>query len=171
MTTAPAEKPALLVIDMVQGNLDESRELPITPFAKAVIPVINHLSDAFRQQGWPVVFPTDAFHEDDFFFTGRMRPHSLSGTPDAEIADDLVHLPGDYWMPKPSMSAFFKTGLENWLAERNVTLCAVAGIATPCASANEALHRKTLSIYRKNPLYPLFRVMSSDALLTDVAPG
>ena len=191
MTVINTEKPALLVIDMVKSNFDEARKLPVTPFAKALIPAINRLSRFFRQQGWPVVFPTDAFHEDDFFFTGRMHPHSLAGTSGAEIVEDLNREPGDYWMPKPGMSAFFKTGLEKWLSERNITLCAIAGIATPfcvltsaldalshdfkavllencCAAAREDLHQKTLSIYRRNPLYPLFRVMTSNELLTDL---
>jgi len=191
MTAINSEKPALLVIDMVKGNFDETRKFPITPFAKAVIPAINQLSGSFRQRGWPVVFPTDAFHEDDFFFTGRMHPHSLAGTVDAQIVEDLDREPEDYWMPKPGMSAFFKTELEKWLSARDVTLCAIAGIATPfcvlasaldalshgfktvlledcCAAARDDLHRKTLSIYRRNPLYPLLRVMTSGEFLTDL---
>lgn len=186
------ETPALLVIDMVKDNFIEARNLPITPFAKAVVPTINRLAESFRQNRWPVVFPTDAFHENDFFFTGRMHPHSLAGTAGAEIFEDLVCKPEDYWMPKPSMSAFFKTGLENWLAGRGVTLCAVAGIATNfcvltsaldalchdfkavlledcCAAASEELHQKTLSVYRRNPLYPLFRVMTSESLMDELA--
>lgn len=194
MTSAERERPALLIIDMLKGNFDPALNLPITPHAKAVIPAINRLSVAFRRQGWPVVFPTDAFHEDDFFFTGRMRPHSLAGTPEADIVDDLLRDPKDYWMPKPSMSAFFKTGLEDWLADREITLCALAGIATHfcvlssaldalshdfkavlledcCASATDDLHSGTLSLYRRNPLYPLFRVMPSTDLLNDLSAG
>lgn len=185
-----SEKPALLIIDMVMDNFDEQRNLPITPLAKAIIPTINSVADTFRSMHWPVVFPTDAFHEDDFFFTGRMHPHSLAGTPGAEIVSDLNFQPSDYWMPKPGMSAFFKTGLENWLTERGVTLCAIAGIATNfcvltsamdalshnfktvlledcCAAATEDLHIKTISLYRKNPLYPLFRVMQSEEFLSE----
>ncbi|WP_155306597.1 cysteine hydrolase family protein [Desulfosarcina widdelii] len=189
MVQRKSEKPALLVIDMVKDNFDETRNLPITPLAKAVIPAINRMSDSFRQHNWPVVFPTDAFHEDDFFFTERMHPHSLAGTPGAEIVTDLTYLPTDYWMPKPGMSAFFKTELETWLSNRQITLCALAGIATNfcvltsamdalshnfkvviledcCAAATEVIHQKTLSLYRKPPLFPLLRVMPSTDFLS-----
>ncbi len=55
------EKPALIVIDMVKDNFDDSRKLPITPLARKTIAPLNHLSRRFREQGWPVVFSTDAF--------------------------------------------------------------------------------------------------------------
>ncbi len=178
------EIPALLIIDMVKDNFDEERHLPITALAKKIIEPINALSETFREQGWPVVFSTDAFHREDFIFTGRMHPHSLAGTRGAEIVDTLVREPKDYWLPKPRFSAFFGTGLEKWLHERGVTLCAVAGIATnfcvlttvmdalchnfkavlleDCSTAFSAqIHEQTLNLYRKNPLYPLFRVESS----------
>lgn len=96
----------------------------------------------------------------------------------------------DYWLPKPRFSAFFNTGLETWLHERKVTLCAVAGIATPFCVLSTALdalchdfkailledcsaassldqHQQTLGTYRRNPLYPLFRVMTSPELMED----
>ena len=185
------EKPALLIIDMVKDNFDDVRPLPITPFALALIPTINRLSNIFRENAWPVVFPTDAFHENDFYFTGRMHPHSLAGTTGAELVENLEKKPEDFWMPKPRMSAFFNTGLEKWLGKFQVTLCAIGGIATnfcvlssamdalshgfkvvlleDCAAASsEAIHRQTLSLYRRNPLFPLFRVMTSQDLLRDL---
>jgi len=179
------EKPALLIIDMVKDNLDPDHPLPITPFALRIIPRINRLIGMFRKQGWPVVFSTDAFHEQDFIFTGRMKPHSLAGTRGAEIADGLDYRPEtDTWLPKPRFSAFFRTGLDQILHEQGITLCAVAGISTnfcvlatvldalcydfkavlleDCTAAfSESVHEATLNNYRRNALYPLFRVASS----------
>lgn len=186
------ENPAILIIDMVKDNFDESRNLPITGLAKKTVEPTNKLVDIFRKQGYPVVFSTDAFHEDDFIFTGRLKPHSLAGTPGAEVMDDLDYQKeNDYWLPKPRFSAFFNTGLEKWLRERDVTLCAVGGIAThicvlatvmdalchgfkavlleDCsASYSEEIHEKTLSLYRRNPLYPLLKVESSAELLAEL---
>jgi nicotinamidase-related amidase len=182
------ELPALLIIDMVKDNFDPSRNLPITKLARRIIAPINRLIGEFRTRRWPVVFSTDAFQREDFIFTGRMPPHSLRGTPGAEVIDELDRRQEDRWLPKPRFSAFFATDLESWLRQRNVTLCAVAGIAThfcvlttatdalchdfkavilsDCtASYSEAIHEQTLGLYRKNPLYPLFRVLSSDGLL------
>ena len=178
------EKMALLIIDMVKDNFVEAKKLPITPLAKQIIAPINRLIAAFRQHSLPVVFSTDAFHEQDFIFTGRMRPHSLAGTVGAEVIDELGRREEDFWLPKPRFSAFFDTGLNRLLEEKGVTLCAVAGIATnfcvlttvmdalcynfkavlleDCTAAfSESIHENTLALYRKNPLYPLLRIMSS----------
>ena len=185
------EKPALLIIDMVKDNFDESRNLPITPSAKKIIAPLNRLIENFRDQGWPVVFSTDAFRQEDFIFKGRMHPHSLAGTRGAEVVDDLDMSEEDYWLPKPRFSAFFNTGLEDWLRERKVSLCTVGGISThfcvlttvmdaichdfkavlleDCSAApSESLHVRTLNNYRKNPLYPLFKVMKSTDLIADL---
>ena len=57
-----------------------------------------------------------------------MHPHSLSGTEGAEVVDELNMQAEDLWLPKPRFSAFFNTGLEEWLREKGVGLCAVGGI-------------------------------------------
>ncbi|OQY15546.1 MAG: isochorismatase [Desulfobacterium sp. 4572_20] len=185
------EKPALLIIDMVKDNFIESKNLPITPLARQIIAPINGLIRVFRKEGWPIVFPTDAFYKEDFIFKGRMKPHSLAGTEGAEIIDELDREDGDLWLPKPVFSAFFRTELDKWLKERGVTLCALAGISThvcvlatvldtisygfkvvlleDCTAAfSEVIHDQTLSLYRRNPLYPLLRVMASAELVEDL---
>lgn len=124
------EKPALLVIDMVKDNFRDERKLPITPLARRTIPQINDLIRIFHREGWPVIFATDAFHRDDFIFRSSMAPHSLAGTEGAEIVEELDRSEEDLWLPKPRFSAFFGTGLDRWLRERGITLCAVSGIAT-----------------------------------------
>ena len=184
MQTQKKEKPALLIIDMVKDSFDDSKNLPITPFARAIIPSLNLLISTFRKQGWPVVFSTDAFHNDDFIFKSRMHPHSLAGTEGADVIDELDKKDDDLWLPKPRFSAFFQTGLEKWLRERGVTLCAVGGISThfcvlmtvmdaichdfkavlleDCSAASsKSIHAQTLNCYRRNPLYPLLKVVAA----------
>ena len=184
MDTHSTERPALLIIDMVKDNFDASRSLPITPLARRIIDPINRLVGIFREESWPIVFSTDAFDKADFIFTGRMKPHSLKGTEGATVVDELDCRSEDLWLPKPRFSAFWGTDLASWLRDQHVTLCAVAGIATNfcvlttaldavcsdfkavlledcCASWSEEIHQKTLEVYRRNPLYPLFRVVTS----------
>ena len=191
MKTKSQELPALLIIDMVKDNFDEKRALPITPFARAAIAPLNHLIGVFRSQQWPIVFSTDAFQKEDFIFKGRMQPHSLAGTAGAEVFEELDMQSDDLWQPKPRFSAFFDTGLERWLREKGVTLCAVGGIAThfcvlttvldavchdfkavllaDCSAAfSEQVHRQTLAHYRRNPLYPLLRVATSIDLIAEL---
>jgi nicotinamidase-related amidase len=187
-----SEKPALLIIDMVKDNFIESRNLPITPLARQIINPINNLISVFRRQKWPVVFSTDAFHKEDFIFKGSMKPHSLAGTTGAEVIDELDRKEEDFWLPKPRFSAFFKTGLDQWLRKKKITLCAIAGIATnvcvlttvldavchdfkgvlleDCtASFSESIHEQTLNIYRRNPLYPLLKIVSSSELVAELS--
>jgi nicotinamidase/pyrazinamidase len=188
--TTNTERAALLIIDMVKDNFVPEHHLPITRFALETIAPINGLIRRFRQVDWPIVFSTDAFHEDDFIFTGRMKPHSLAGTEGAEVIDELDRQASDLWLPKSRFSAFFNTDLAAWLHDREVTLCAVAGIATnfcvlttvmdalshdfkavlleDCSAAfTSELHERTLDNYRRNPLHPLFRIMKSTELVTE----
>jgi nicotinamidase-related amidase len=193
MNTFSSDKPALLIIDMVKDNLDERRPVPLTPLARRLFHPINRLTRAFRNASWPVVFATDAFAKGDFIFGGKMKPHSLAGTAGAEVAAELERHPDDLWLPKPRFSAFFRTGMEEWLRARGVTLCAVAGITTnfcvlatamdalccdfkavileDCTTAaTESIHKQTLDTYRRSVLYPLFRVMTSEQLLAELNP-
>jgi len=185
------EKPAFLIIDMLKDNFDETKNLPITPLARKIIGPINNLIRFFREENWPVVFPSDSFHEGDFIFEGRMKPHSLKGTEGAEIIDDLDRRDEDLWLPKPVFSAFFKTDLDGWLRDRGITFCAVGGITTnfcvlttvmdaishgfktvlleDCSAAHDqSIHRQILNVYRRNALYPLFRVMTSSEMISDL---
>ncbi len=185
------EKPALLIIDMVKDYFDPVYNFPVRNYAQKIIDPINKLIKKFREYSWPVVFATDAFKENDFLFTGKMKPHSIAGTKGAEVIDELDKREEDLWLPKPRFSAFFKTGLENWLRDRGVTLCAVGGIAThfcvlttvmdavchdfksvlleDCsASYNEEYHRQVIEMYRRNPLYPLLRVLKSSELIREL---
>ncbi len=181
------QRPALLIIDMVRDTFDDSKKLPITPFARKIIGPINSLIAVFRSHTWLVVFSTDAFKEEDFIFTGRMKPHSLAGTEGAKVIEELDRKPQDLWLPKPRFSAFFETDLAERLRQDGVSLCAVAGIATnfcvlstifdalssdfqavlleDCtAASSEEIHRRTVDNYRRNPLYPLLRVCTSTEL-------
>jgi nicotinamidase-related amidase len=185
------QRPALLVIDMLKDSFDDSKHLPITPFARKIIDPINKLISDFRLQNWPVVFSTDAFQKEDFIFKGRMKPHSLAGTTGAEVIEELDMRPEDLWLPKPKFSAFFGTDLAERLRRDNVTLCAVAGITThfcvlatvldaicsdfsavlleDCsASSSEETHNLIVNTYRRNPMYPLLRVCSSTELTADM---
>jgi nicotinamidase/pyrazinamidase len=191
METQIREKPALLIIDMLKDSFDEKHNLAITANARKIIAPINEMIGVFRRENWPIVFPSDAFHEDDFFFKGRMKPHSIAGTPGAEVTDELDRKEEDFWLPKPRFSAFFKTGLEDWLRKRGVTLCAVAGITTnfcvlstvldaicfdfkavlleDCTAAvSMEIHGKVLDIYRRNVLEPLLKVATSTDTIAEL---
>jgi nicotinamidase/pyrazinamidase len=181
-------KPAIVIIDMVKDTLDSPRPLPITPFARAIVPAINRLTEEARKRSIPVIFSTDSFLKGDFIFKGKMRESSIRGTEGAEVSDRLVQAPTDMWLPKRRFSAFFKTDLDQTLHLYGVDTLAVTGITTHwcvlstvldalahdfaayfiedgCASHKTEVHEATLNSYRNNPLDPLLQVMTTDEFL------
>jgi nicotinamidase-related amidase len=184
-------KPAIIVVDMLQDNFRDEHHLPITSNARVIIPTINRLLKESRQRGFPVVFSCDSFLPGDFIFQGKMKPHSLRGTPGAEVVKDLIQEPSDIIVPKRRFSAFFKTDLDMTLRGLQVDTVAVTGIATHvcvlataldalchdlktiiledcCAAPTPEIHQRTLDNYRRNPLYPLFRVMTTQEFLSEL---
>jgi nicotinamidase-related amidase len=179
---------AILVIDMVKDTFQEDHPYPITPHARAIVPRINQVTAWARLQGHAVVFACDSFLEGDFIFKGKMKPHSLRGTPGSEVTELLDRGPRDVVLPKRRFSAFFKTDLDQTLRGWGIDTVAVCGIATNfcvLATALDALchdfqailledasaafrpdlHHQTLELYRKNPLSPLLRVQTVAELM------
>ncbi|MBU1741735.1 MAG: cysteine hydrolase, partial [Proteobacteria bacterium] len=161
---------------------------PITEPAERIIPALNELNAAARAAGMPVIHSTDSFLEDDFIFKGKMKPHSLRGTPGAEVVDGVVCEPSDVWLPKRRFSAFYKTDLDQTLRTWGVEQVAVGGIVTHvcvlataldalqsdfrtiivedcCASPTEEMRTNCLDLYRNGPLDPLFRVINRAELI------
>ena len=88
-------KPAIIVVDMVKDNFHDEDHLPITAQARAMIPALNRLIKESRPWGIPIIFACDSFLEGDFIFQGKMKAHSLRGTPGAEVMEDLDQAPSD----------------------------------------------------------------------------
>jgi nicotinamidase-related amidase len=105
--------------------------------------------------------------------------------------EGLDQTPADIFSPKRRFSAFFKTDLDMPLRLLQIDTVAVTGIAThfcvltpaldalchdfravileDCSAApTPEMHQRTLENYRRNPLYPLLRVMDSAAFLGEL---
>ena len=179
---------AVIVVDMVKDNFLENTRNPITPLAKAIVPAVNTLTRGGRERGWPVIFACDSFLPDDFIFRGKMKPCALRGTAGSEITELLETQGGDVYLPKRRFSAFFKTDLDQTLRTWRVDTVAVCGIAThfcvlstafdavcldfhtiivddASASYSAQMHAQTLDLFRKNPLHPIFQVLSVEQVL------
>ena len=104
--------------------------------------------------------------------------------------EGLDQAPTDIVLPKRRFSAFFKTDLDMTLRLLQIDTVAVTGITThfcvlttaldalchdfravileDCSAApTPEIHQRTLDNYRRNPLYPLLRVMDSSAFLQE----
>ena len=181
-------KTAIIVVDMVKDNLELCHHAKLASRGEAILAPVNRLTAGARQRGWPVIFATDSFLPGDAIFRGEMGEHSIRGTEGAEVSGLLDQEPGDVWLPKRRMSAFFKTDLDQTLRLWGVERVAACGIMTNYCVLTTALdaichdfhavivsdatnaltdhiHEECLGFYRHSPLRPLFTVQSVDELL------
>lgn len=179
---------SVMVIDMVRDNFVKAHGHPITRQALGIAATIDTLTAWARELGFPVVFACDSFGPDDFIFNGRMKPHSLRGTPGSQVCTQLTVAESDVVLPKRRFSAFHKTDLDQSLRTWGVEAVAVCGIATPicvlataldaishdfrCTIVEDAsaahkpeIHQRVLDTYRKTPLEPLLQVMTAKDLM------
>jgi nicotinamidase/pyrazinamidase len=186
-------KPAIIVVDMLKDSFNDAHGNPATPFARSIVPRINRLTERARSQSIPVIFSMDSFLPGDFIFGGKMKEHSLRGTPGADVTDKLNQFPTDYYSPKRRFSAFFKTDIDQTLRLLDVDTAVITGINSHwcvlssaldalandfhaiiiedcCASYTREIHETTMNLYRKNPLFPLFRILTLDEFLKELKP-
>jgi len=181
-------KAAILVIDMVRDNLPKQGNLPISEQARAIIPRLNYLLDESRKRDSLIVFASDSFLKEDFIFNGKMKPHAIRGTRGAEVVDEIIKGPDDIFLPKRRFSAFYKTDLDQTLRTKGIDTVAIAGITTSfcvlstafdalsndfrtfivedcCAAHKKEVHQQIIDLFRKTPLYPLFRIIDTEGFI------
>jgi nicotinamidase-related amidase len=174
--------PAIIVVDMLKDA--------VTPFSLDIVAPINRLTRFARDRSIPVVFAMDSFLSGDFVFRGKMKPHCLRGTAGAEVMDQLQQRDTDIYLPKRRFSAFYKTDLDQTLRLLQVDTVAIVGINTHwcvlntafdalandfatriitdcCASFNAETHASVLKTYTRNPLYPLFQLVTMEIFRAD----
>ena len=186
-------KPAIVIVDMLKDSVEAEPGFPITPLARDICPNINSLTEFARGRSIPVIFSMDSFLKGDFIFRGKMKERSIRGTQDAEVTDLLIQAPTDIYSPKRRFSAFYKTDMDQILRLYGVDTVAICGISTHwcvlitaldalandfqaciledcCAAFTREMHETTLNLYRNNPLYPLFRIMTSADFMKEMQP-
>ncbi len=183
-------KPAIVIVDLLEGSFDfikaDNKE---DERAKIIVPTREFLKEC-RKLSMPVIFACDSFLKDDFIFRGKMKPHAIRGTKGTMPLADLEPRNGDIILEKRRFSAFFKTDLDQTLRTMHVDTVVIGGINTHfcvIATAIDAvchdfytviledlsgahkreIHRNFMSAYRDSALYPLFRVMNSEAFLEE----
>ncbi|MGQ9484101.1 MAG: cysteine hydrolase family protein [Desulfosoma sp.] len=119
----------LLVIDMLNDFVDPRGALYCGEAARAIIPAVEQLMEAFAKDGHLVVMVQDAHAQNDPEF--RMFPrHAVRGTWGAAVIPELPLLPQAITVPKTRYSAFFGTDLERILKEYTPEEVWVVGVCT-----------------------------------------
>ncbi len=180
---------AVLNIDMVKDSLTSERS-PVFAEGRAIIPATNHLLREARKSGMQVIFATDSFLPEDYFFSAGKKPYSVRGTRGAEVFGEMEKGPDDLFLAKRRFSAFYKTDLDQVLRVKGIDTVALTGISTPvcvlatafdglshdfrvvliedcCAAQSKEIHRTIVEAYRKTPLYPFFKIMTSEQFLSE----
>jgi len=184
-------KPAVIVIDMLEDSFAVEHRNPVTPFALEIVPNINRLLETARHREIPVIFSMDSFLPGDFIFQGKMREHSLRGTKGADVYHGLSQSSQDIYSPKRRFSAFFKTDIDQTLRLYGIDTVVLTGLNSHwcvlssaldalandfrvclledcCASYSREVHETTMNLYRKNPLYPLFKIQRLDEFFKEL---
>ncbi|MEM3737069.1 MAG: isochorismatase family cysteine hydrolase [Candidatus Bathyarchaeia archaeon] len=117
---------AVLVIDMardfVTGRLKAER-------SSRIIPKLKMLLEAARRSGRPVIYVNDAHLplDSELSIWGE---HSMAGSEEAKVIDELKPQNKDYILGKRTYSAFYETGLDPLLRQLGVDTVVLTGLHT-----------------------------------------
>lgn len=125
-------KPALLLVDMINGFTDDA--CPLGTDCPAVVAANAELLAGFRQAGLPVIFTTVVFHRADQSTVFRARIDALNLlTPEShwvKVDERLAMQPGEWLIEKQAASAFHGTTLNSQLRAAAVDSLVVTGLTT-----------------------------------------
>lgn len=131
-TVSLGQKPALLLVDMVEGFT--SSACPLGTDCPEVVEANRQLLDVFHQRGLPVVFTTVVYHNEEQAKVFRQRIPALNVlTPDSDwvkIDARLSVQPQDLLVEKQWASSFHQTGLAQRLRDAGVDSLVVTGLTT-----------------------------------------
>jgi len=182
--------PAIIIVDMIKDNIEGELHLGIRKEAEKIIPNINRLLNHARKRSFPIIFANDSFLPSDFIFQGKMRPHSLRGTPGIEVASSIDHQETDIVVEKRRFSAFFKTDLDMTLRNYGIDTIVAGGISTNvcvlhtvldglshdfraiiledcCACYSREIHEATIFVYKNFADPFLLRVMKLEEFIRE----
>jgi maleamate amidohydrolase len=127
------QAPAVIVVDFVLGFTDPAH------FGggniNRAIAQTTHLLALARAKGWPIAHTRVVYADDGSdcgAFVRKVPPlAALTETsPLSQIVPEVAPLPGELIVRKRQASAFFATGLGDWLAFRRADTVLVAGCTT-----------------------------------------
>jgi maleamate amidohydrolase len=126
-------RPALILVDFVNSFVDAAQFGG--PHIAAAVQATRPLLAAFRTAGLPIVHTRVVFADDgaDKNVFCKKVPPLLTLTENAfasQTVEDLAPLPGERVLRKTSASAFFSTGLSEWLRLRGADTAVIAGCTT-----------------------------------------
>ncbi|WP_036922034.1 cysteine hydrolase family protein [Propionicicella superfundia] len=154
LTSPEWDRSALLVIDVQRDFIDDDGSAHV-PGTADIVPRLGRLVTAFRVAGRPIVHVIRLYRGEDVDLPRRqlvasgvslVAPGSPGASvpgvlfPEGDVDLDTTALlrgefqqigPTEYIAFKPRWSAFYRTGLHDWLRQQDVTTVVVAGCNLP----------------------------------------
>lgn len=125
-------RPALVLVDLIESFTDP--ECPLGCAADGVIEANRQLLKAFRGKGLPVAFTTVVYRDERQARVFRDRVPALEllkpGTRWVNIDARLAPAPNEPVFEKCWASAFFRTGLDEYLRGEGIDSLVVTGLTT-----------------------------------------
>lgn len=134
-----SQSDAVLVIDMANdfvypgGTIADAGGPAYQQRAQGIIPRLAKLLAAARGAGITVIYATDAHTPQDKELR-KWPPHSMAGTPQAEIVRELAPQPADVVWGKQTYSPFLNAEFDRMLQERGITKLYITGLHTDCCA-------------------------------------
>lgn len=120
---------ALFVIDMLKDFLNKDGALYCGDSSRKIISFVKQKIEEFHVNGDLVVFICDSHDPDDLEF--KVFPkHCITGTPGAEIIDELPVDEKDVIIKKKRYSAFYGANLDQVLIDHKISEVHVVGVCT-----------------------------------------
>ncbi|MDJ0588633.1 MAG: isochorismatase family cysteine hydrolase [Pleurocapsa sp. MO_226.B13] len=144
------ENVALLIIDMQRdflepGGFGEALGNDISQLQQ-IVPTLKRILDLFRDRGLTIIYTVEGHLPDlcdcppsklrrgnnqlkigDLDSMGRIL---ILGEPGNEIIAELQPLANEILIPKPGKGAFYRTDLESWLQQKQITHLIMTGVTT-----------------------------------------
>lgn len=121
------KRSALLVVDMQRYFLEDSSHACI-PAAKAIVPGIAKLTQAYFEDGLPIVFTRHLNSDADAEMMSRWWTDLIrEGDPASELIPEL-DLSRGVVLEKSQYDAFHQTPLEGMLRQKGVTQVVICGV-------------------------------------------
>ena len=121
------QKPALVVVDMINDYMDPDGEL-YGEFLHDIIPNVEQLLTAFRAENLPIVFANTSTVTDEQPMVEKWGRHAERGTWGERVIDDISPQESDYVVRKPMYDAFHDTELDHLLRSVGATKTVVTGV-------------------------------------------
>jgi len=119
---------ALIAIDLI-NPFDFKGAAALLRQTWTILPNLRRLLQHARKVGAPVIYCNDNFGQWRSNFHANIDACAGEGAAGAELVRHLLPAPGDYFVLKPRLSAFFQTPLDLLLEQLQAKRLVLAGIA------------------------------------------